>query len=52
MWDYVLIGLTTTPGEDLLMSVLDPQPRRFKDLEPAFVVFDGADEGAEIRAAT
>ena len=49
-WDYILMGLVKQPDDDLLLCLLDTQLRKSKALGPAFVVYDGAQEGTKERS--
>ncbi|CAK0813605.1 unnamed protein product, partial [Prorocentrum cordatum] len=50
MLDYILMGLTRQPDEELIVAIVEPQLRLCRDLAPTFVAFDGAEEGSEERA--
>lgn len=49
-WDYTFMGLVKQPDDDLLLCLLDTQLRKSKALGPAFVVYDGAQEGTKERS--
>ena len=44
------MALKKQPDEDLLLYLLDTQLRKCKALGPAFVVYDGAQEGTKERS--
>ena len=50
IWDYTLMGLVKQPDDELMLCLLDTQLRKCKALGPAFVVYDGAQEGAKERS--
>ncbi|CAK0809613.1 unnamed protein product [Prorocentrum cordatum] len=50
-WDYALMALAKVPDEDMLCSLLEWQLRKCMGLEPAFVTYDAAEEGAATRAS-
>ena len=45
--DRILSTFPSEPDEDLLQSLIIPQLRKCKDLEPDFVSYDRADDNAK-----
>ena len=44
-WDYAIVALSEQPLNKLFHALLMPQLRKCKALGPAFVVYDGAEDG-------
>ena len=49
--DYTIMALQKLPEEEFLLALLETQLRKCKALGPAFVVFDGAEEGSKQRSS-
>lgn len=49
--DYVLLGMSKMPDENLLHAIVIPQLRKSKALQPEFVSYDRAPEGSDERTA-